>query len=76
MATSFASAQRAPRDVVRRQHNKLVALPFVRAFLDAAPNMTVVLNDHRQIVFANRAFTEFVGRKSVEGLLGAGHENH
>ena len=72
MATMFAPAERAAPEVVQRQHDQLAALPFVRAFLDAAPAMTVVLNAQRQIVFANRAFADFVGRKGVEELLGAG----
>lgn len=72
MATDFAPAERASQDEVQRQHDKLTALPFVRAILDAAPNMTVVLNAHRQIVFANRPFAEFIGAKSPAGLMGKG----
>ena len=72
LATMFAPAERASRAEVERQHEKLAALPYVRTFLDAAPTMSVVLNAHRQIVFANRAFAAFLGRNSVEELLGIG----
>lgn len=72
MATMFAPAERASPEEVQRQHATLSALPLVRAFLDAAPIMTVVLNAHRQIVFANEAFAAFLGRKRVEDLLSLG----
>lgn len=75
MATMFAPAERASVAEVQRQHGKLSALPYVRAFLDATPTMTVVLNVHRQIVYANKAFASFLGRSSVEELLGIGPDH-
>ncbi len=73
MNTAFAPAERVSQAEIRRQYEKLAALPFVRDFLDAVPNMSVVLNEHRQIVFANRAFTEFLGVKYSDELLGKSH---
>ena len=73
METAFAPAERASQEEVRRQYEKLAMLPFVRDFLDAVPNMSVVLNEHRQIVFANRAFAEFLGIKCPDELLGKSH---
>lgn len=61
MPTAFAPAERAGVEEVLRQHRKLVGLPFVCEFLDAMPNMAVVLNADRQIVLMNRAFREFLG---------------
>ena len=69
-ATEFAPAERASHDEVQRQHEKLAALPFIVGFLDAAPAMTVILNEHRQIVFANRAFADFLGVERAEALRG------
>ncbi|MDQ8155375.1 MAG: HAMP domain-containing sensor histidine kinase [Gemmatimonadota bacterium] len=60
LPTAFLPAERAPMDDVRRQHEKLAALPFVREFLDAMPNMAVVLNADRQIVLSNKAFAEYL----------------
>ena len=57
MATDFAPAERAPQDEILRQHDKLVALFFVHELLDAVPNMAVILNEQRQIVFANFTLT-------------------
>ncbi|MDD3275687.1 MAG: ATP-binding protein [Kiritimatiellales bacterium] len=73
METSFAPAERAPEEEVRRQYEKIAQLPFVHDFLDAVPNMSVVLNEQRQIVFANRAFVEFLGLSDREDLLGKSH---
>lgn len=73
METSFAPAERASQEEIQRQYQKLVSLPFVCDFLDAVPNMSVVLNEHRQIVFANRAFAEFLGIKCPDELLGQSH---
>ncbi len=68
LPTAFAPAERASQDEVLRQHDKLVALFFVHSVLDAVPNMSVVLNEHRQIVFANRAFRAFIGDNGAEVL--------
>ena len=70
LETAFAPAEREPQGQILRQHDKLSALPFVREFLDSVPNMTTVLNAHRQIVFANRAFMEFLGLETEAQVLG------
>ncbi|MCF7816970.1 MAG: GHKL domain-containing protein [Kiritimatiellales bacterium] len=70
MKTAFAPAERATAEEISRQYEKLAQLPFVRDFLDAVPNMSVVLNTQRQIVFANRAFTRFLGIDNAAELLG------
>ena len=70
LETAFAPAERDLQDQVLRQHGKLSALPFVREFLDSVPNMTTVLNAHRQIVFANRAFMDFLGLGTEAQVLG------
>mgnify|MGYP001814384649 CR=1 FL=1 len=70
MESEFAPAERAPVEEVRRQHALLSSLPFVREFLDSIPNMAIVLNKERQIVFVNRAFHEFVGVEDAADLVG------
>lgn len=70
METEFAPADRASAKEVERQHQLLVQLPFVREFIDAVPNMAMVLNQERQIVFANRAFREFAGAEDFKEFIG------
>lgn len=43
---------------------------MTRHLLDAMPGMVLVLNCHRQIVFANRAFYQISGRSASESLVG------
>ena len=62
MYTAYLPAERAQPGEVERQHRVLAGLPFVCDFLDAMPNMAVVLNAERQIVLANRAFTAYLRR--------------
>lgn len=70
MKTEFAPAERAPAEEVERQYRILSSLPFVREFLDAVPNMAMVLNKERQIVFANGAFRKFAGVEAAEDFIG------
>ncbi|MDF7808977.1 ATP-binding protein [Pontiellaceae bacterium B12219] len=66
MESEFAPAERTSREEVQRQYILLSELPFVREFLDAMPNMTVVLNRERQIIFANAQFRKFAGVEDSE----------
>jgi len=70
MKTEFAPAERLGPAEVKDQSRAICCLPFVRDFLDAVPNMALVLNECRQIVFANRAFREFVGVEALDELVG------
>jgi len=70
LETEFASAERLDFEVVKAQSSRVADLPVVRDFLNAMPNMVLVLNECRQIVFANGVFLNFIGAKTVEDLLG------
>ena len=43
---------------------------LTRHLLDVMPGMVLVLNNYRQIVFANRAFNHLSGRPGTESLVG------
>jgi signal transduction histidine kinase len=43
---------------------------LTRHLLDAMPGMVLVLNNYRQIVFANRAFNQLSGKQETEPLVG------
>lgn len=73
LPTDFAPAERATEETVHQQFKQIHSLPFVKEFLDAIPNMSVVLNHERQIVYANRAFLEFLGEPDFNELLGKKH---
>lgn len=76
LPTKFLPAERAPAEEVRRQHDVLSSLPLVRGLLDAMPNMVMILNEHRQIIHANKAaldalqagLDEILGKRTGEAL--------
>ncbi|OGR98122.1 MAG: hypothetical protein A2V88_06135 [Elusimicrobia bacterium RBG_16_66_12] len=69
LPTKFLPAERATDEEVRRQHREIAALPLVHGFLDAMPNIVLMLNDHRQIVYANKAALDALG-VGLDALLG------
>lgn len=54
-ATQFASADRASTDVLARQASYFADSPVFAQFMDYIPDLVVVVNDQRQIVYANQA---------------------
>ena len=68
--TYFASAERLDRDEVYSQTVKILGLKKVISVLNTIPNMVAILNKERQVVFANKAFTEMIGLKNFEEGLG------
>jgi nitrogen-specific signal transduction histidine kinase len=64
----FEAAERAPADQLDLQCRLVRDEPNVCRMLDLQPQPTVVLNGHRQIVFANRACREVFGVDPREAL--------
>ena len=60
----------ATETVLARQFTYFSGAPLIRNLLDAMPGIVLVLNRHRQIVFANQAFCDLTGHSSQKGLLG------
>lgn len=67
--TDFAPAERASREAVHAQYQTFVGT-HCRAFFDTLPTVILVLNSHRQVVFANSAAVAFLGATVVEDVLG------
>ncbi|RME38943.1 MAG: PAS domain-containing protein, partial [Deltaproteobacteria bacterium] len=60
--TWFASAERSAAEVLARQHGHFND-SLASALLDALPDPCALLNSHRQVVHANRAFLRLTGRE-------------
>ena len=73
LTTSFASVERSTDEELHRQSGLIKHLPQVISFLDALPTLALVVNQHRQIVFANRAFLQLVKVHEVEQIAGQRH---
>ena len=68
--TRFASADRAPVDVIARQRELVLDLPLLRQLFDAVTESVVILNKERQIVFSNKGLAELIGLNDQAALHG------
>ena len=68
--TFFAPAERVPIEIVQRQATSFGAIPMASALLNSGLNLTLVLNEQRQIVFASENVLALTPGKKLEDLLG------
>lgn len=68
--TEFAPAEIIPLDAIQTQHKHFADLNMVKAFLDAFPDVFIVLNEQRQIVFSNDAMVNVAHAPSEDEILG------
>jgi signal transduction histidine kinase len=68
--TRFLPAERAPREVLERQIGLFTGSPLLVEMLDAAPDLLLVLNPERQIVFANERALDLTGVADRRQLYG------
>jgi len=68
--TRFEEQKRLARSEVLAQMRETVSLQAGPLTLEVAGSPTAVLNEQRQLVYANRAFRELTGAASVEELCG------
>ncbi len=61
LPTAFAPAERASPVQLQRQIKRLNRLDVLEKLVDAVPNMVLVLNAQRQVVFANDALSALLG---------------
>lgn len=68
--TLYLPAEKAPPEEVAAQYELLAADPVVTGTLDAMLSLAVVLNKQRQVVYANKALTDFLRLEGMEDVLG------
>ncbi|MDP6779379.1 MAG: PAS domain-containing sensor histidine kinase [Candidatus Latescibacteria bacterium] len=68
--TQFAPAERDSQETVRQQSDAFALIPFFREIFNAVPDTLVVLNDKRQIVFANNSLLELLGGTDMQSVCG------
>ncbi len=66
--TKFAPAERLEGEALEQQIAHFKGMIDSLSILDAIPDSTVILNSHRQIVYANRLFEEFVNTEASQFL--------
>ena len=70
LPTDFAPAERTDPAMLLRQHQAWVKQEQTRLIGDAVPNVVLVLNNTRQIIYANSKVELFGKFKTVESYLG------
>jgi signal transduction histidine kinase len=65
-ATFFASAERADTESLREDAARFATNPLLQSLLDAVPDIFMILNEQRQIVYANRTMLDFLGWKELD----------
>lgn len=68
--THFAPAQRAPIDIVRRQYQLVSDTALLQKLYSAVMGFILILNEERQIVFANRNLLDHLQVSDMEAILG------
>ena len=71
LPTDFASAERDSQQKIQKQSRSLLAVSMLRQLLDAVPEILLILNDKRQIAFANQRLLDNLGCKDAKSLIGA-----
>jgi signal transduction histidine kinase len=68
--TKFAPAERASDVEVQRQLETILDIGWVKKLYDAITEFVLVLNEYRQIVFANQPFIELLSNAGIESIIG------
>jgi hypothetical protein len=68
--TEFASPERAPIEIIHRQHAAIAQSPLTPQLLGSVLNYVFVLNAQRQIVFLSRNVQELLYDKGLDAVLG------
>ncbi len=70
LATQFAPAERAGGETVQNQSQYFLDLPLVRQLFDVLPDIVLILNQQRQIIFANTPLLNALGVTNTETIMG------
>ena len=68
--TNFASPDKASADELKAEIETFCSDGLLNAILDAVPDLTLILNKYRQIVFANRAMLDYLGENDLLKIVG------
>ena len=66
----FAPAQKIPRNEAFAAYEEISRIPLLLAQFDQGPNILLLLDKERRIVFANRAFLSLMGFETVGQVIG------
>ncbi len=70
LETEFASAERLNSGAVEEQFIEVKNAQGIRIIFQKLPNITMILNHQRQIVYSNQCLLDFLNLSSAEDILG------
>jgi nitrogen-specific signal transduction histidine kinase len=70
METKYASPLRSSAELISSLFKTLNQVPIIKELVDRTTEIILVLDENRQVVFANQAFIDFLKLDSVEDILG------
>ncbi|MFH1742705.1 MAG: HAMP domain-containing sensor histidine kinase [bacterium] len=70
LLTEFAPAERASKEELQRQSSYFSGLPLLSQLLDGVPDIMVILNQYRQIVFSNTSLLRVIGSDNGDSVCG------
>ncbi len=70
LPTQFAPAERAGETVLHAQSQPFSQSSPIRPYLDAIPEIFLILNEQRQVLYANQALLDYLGVKDTKAVLG------
>jgi signal transduction histidine kinase len=70
LPTKFAPSERASAETIARQSSLFSVIESLPPLIHAVPDMLVVLNKQRQIVYANKKFLEAYGQGDLQTVIG------
>lgn len=70
LPTDYAPAERTPPEILQRQHDAWMAHEQTHLIGDAVPNVVLIINHTRQVVYANSRVTLFGNYQTPESYLG------
>ncbi len=68
--TEFAPSERVPKEEILRQAQTFAQDPLLCEMLDGIPEVVLVLNKARQIVFTNKCLLDFLGIAERDSICG------
>src|SRR5512133_1100728 len=70
LPTDYAPAERTPPEILQRQHEAWMAHEQTQLIGDAVPNVVLIINRTRQVVYANSRVTLFGNYQTPDSYLG------
>lgn len=70
MKTYYAPAERSNEEEIKEKYEKLSSSAETVFYLNSAPEVYTILNENRQIVFANKAALDFLNVSEINNALG------